>query len=60
MHVNSAHNRGPGPIPPRWLQCPRKSVELIGKKISSVQNTTGYKVRRSSANAIQIPVKNAF
>lgn len=23
---------GPGPLPPRWLNCPRKAIELIGGK----------------------------
>ena len=32
MHSNNGNHRGPGPIPPRWLKCPRKSLELIGKK----------------------------
>ena len=25
---------GPGPIPPRWLNCPRKSASLIGDRFS--------------------------
>ena len=24
--------KGPGPIPPRWLNCPRKSSSLIGNR----------------------------
>lgn len=24
--------KGPGPIPPRWLKCPRKSTDLIGNR----------------------------
>jgi len=24
--------KGPGPIPPRWLKCPRKSAELVGNR----------------------------
>ena len=29
---NHHQGRGPGLIPPRWLKCPRKSMELIGGK----------------------------
>ena len=32
-----ASGRGPGPLPPRWLKCPRKSVTLIGNRYVKFQ-----------------------
>jgi len=30
--MNSGHGKGPGPIPPRWLKCPRKGASLVGNR----------------------------
>lgn len=32
MSSRGSGTRPPGPIPPRWLRCPRKSTELIAGK----------------------------
>ena len=32
----SGGGRGPGPLPPRWLKCPRKSGTLIGNRSVTV------------------------
>lgn len=38
MNGPSSHSgRHPGPIPPRWLKCPRKSTELIGGKFLALK-----------------------
>ena len=34
---------GPGPIPPRWLKCPRKSLTLIGTKFLAFKTPLGEK-----------------
>ena len=60
MHVNSAHNRGPGPIPPRWLQCPRKSVELIGKKFLAFKTPLDTKYDDQVPMQYRFPSKMLF
>lgn len=46
--------RGPGPIPNRWLNCPRKSADLIvGKFIA-------FKTPLSSKFDEQVPVECRF
>ena len=58
MHVNSAHNRGPGPIPPRWLSCPRKSVQLIGKKFLAFKTPLDEKYDDQVPMQYRFPSKN--
>lgn len=30
--MSQHYDRGPGPIPKRWLKCPRKAAKLLGDK----------------------------
>ncbi|XP_068216244.1 mRNA-capping enzyme isoform X2 [Palaemon carinicauda] len=45
---------GPGPIPPRWLHCPRKSNALIGNKFLA------FKTPLSSKFDDQVPPEHRF
>ncbi|XP_045584174.1 mRNA-capping enzyme [Procambarus clarkii] len=45
---------GPGPIPPRWLNCPRKSHTLIGNKFLA------FKTPLSSKFDDQVPPEHRF
>ena len=46
--------RNPGPIPPRWLNCPRKSLALIGGKFLA------FKTPLDSKYDDQVPAQNRF
>ncbi|XP_043219456.1 mRNA-capping enzyme-like isoform X1 [Amphibalanus amphitrite] len=46
--------RGPGPVPPRWLQCPRKALSVIGDKFMA------FKTPLSSQFDAQVPVECRF
>lgn len=45
---------GGGPIPPRWLECPRKSVALIDNRFIA------FKTPLSSKFNDEVPNKNRF
>ena len=45
---------GPGPLPPRWLKCPRKSAELVGNRFLA------FKTPLDSRYDDQIPVEFRF
>lgn len=46
--------RGPGPIPPRWLSCPRKSDNLVANRFLA------FKTPLDKRYDDQIPVENRF
>jgi len=46
--------KGGGPLPPRWLKCPRKSVELIGNRFLAFKTPLDEKFDD------QIPVEHRF
>uniref|UniRef100_A0A1A9WAG5 mRNA-capping enzyme n=1 Tax=Glossina brevipalpis TaxID=37001 RepID=A0A1A9WAG5_9MUSC len=50
----SHHNRGPGPIPNRWLYCPRKSDGVIAEKFLA------FKTPLSAAFLDQMPLECIF
>lgn len=55
--MSSSHykkKKGPGPIPPRWLNCPRKSVTLIGPKFLAFKTPLSHKFDN------QVPPQNQF
>ena len=54
MSSNRQDSRGPGPIPPRWLHCPRKSVELVANKFLA------FKTPLSSLFDDQVPEECRF
>ena len=60
MNGNSGYNRGPGPIPPRWLRCPRKSVELIGKKFLAFKTPLDAKYDDQVPMQYRFPTKMLF
>lgn len=49
-----SHDYGPGPIPKRWLQCPRTSESIITDKFLA------FKTPLSSRFASQVPIENKF
>ena len=54
MNGRRHHGRSPGPIPPRWLNCPRKSNELIGSKFLA------FKTPLDSKYDDQVPIECRF
>uniref|UniRef100_D3TNV7 mRNA-capping enzyme n=1 Tax=Glossina morsitans morsitans TaxID=37546 RepID=D3TNV7_GLOMM len=50
----SHHNRGPGPIPNRWLYCPRKSDGVIAEKFLA------FKTPLNAAFLDQMPLECIF
>ncbi|XP_069698204.1 mRNA-capping enzyme [Periplaneta americana] len=47
-------NRSPGPIPPRWLHCPRKASDLVANKFLA------FKTPLSSQYDDQVPEESRF
>ena len=45
---------GPGPIPPRWLNCPRKSAKLIGDRFLA------FKTPLDERYNDQVPMESRF
>ncbi|KAK7077494.1 hypothetical protein SK128_007534, partial [Halocaridina rubra] len=54
MSGGGAGKGGPGPVPPRWLLCPRKSQDLIGNKFLA------FKTPLSSKFDDQVPPEHRF
>ena len=50
----NGQRRNPGPIPPRWLNCPRKSLALIGGKFLA------FKTPLDSKYDDQVPAQYRF
>jgi len=50
----NSDRRGPGPIPPRWLNCPRKSDNLVANRFLA------FKTPLDKKYDDQIPVENRF
>lgn len=46
--------KGPGPIPPRWLNCPRKSSSLVAQRFLA------FKTPLDEKYDAQVPVENRF
>lgn len=46
--------QGPGPIPPRWLNCPRKSISLVGNRFLACKTPLDERYDD------QIPIENRF
>jgi len=46
--------KGPGPIPPRWLNCPRKSSSLVAQRFLA------FKTPLDDKYDSQVPVENRF
>jgi len=46
--------KGPGPIPPRWLNCPRKSSALVAQRFLAFKTPLDEKYDE------QVPVENRF
>ena len=52
--MSGGGRNNPGPIPPRWLNCPRKSGNLIGNKFLA------FKTPLSSKFDFDVPPANRF
>lgn len=50
----SGGGRGPGPVPPRWLQCPRKALSVVGDKFMA------FKTPLAAQFDGQVPVECRF
>ena len=50
----NGQRKNPGPIPPRWLNCPRKSLALIGGKFLA------FKTPLDSKYDDQVPAQYRF
>ena len=50
----NGQRRNPGPIPPRWFNCPRKSLTLIGGKFLA------FKTPLDSKYDDQVPAQYRF
>ncbi|PSN46284.1 hypothetical protein C0J52_12859 [Blattella germanica] len=54
MSDRSQDSRSPGPVPPRWLHCPRKAAELVANKFLA------FKTPLSSDYDGQVPEECRF
>lgn len=54
MNGAGSSGGGPGPVPPRWLHCPRKAVNVIADKFLA------FKTPLSSQFDGQVPVECRF
>lgn len=52
--MSGNHNRGPGPVPARWMHCPRKAAATIVNKFLA------FKTPLSSAFDDQVPEECRF
>ena len=60
MNGTNSYGRSPGPIPPRWLKCPRKSLELIGKKFLAFKTPLDAKYDEQVPEEYRFPSKMLF
>lgn len=52
--------RDPGPLPARWLRCPRKSLELIGGKFLAFKTPLDQKFDDKIDAAFRFPPSMVF
>ncbi|XP_071450546.1 mRNA-capping enzyme [Hetaerina americana] len=58
--MSSDSKNGPGPIPPRWLHCPRKASQLIGEKFLPFKTPLSKKYDDQVPEEFRFPPKMLF
>ncbi|CAG9814037.1 unnamed protein product [Phaedon cochleariae] len=58
--MSNRHKRSPGPVPPRWLHCPRKSDDLIMGKFMALKTPLGSNFDDQVPPECRFPPKMLF
>lgn len=60
MSNHTGNNRGPGPVPDRWLRCPRKSVGLLMNKFLIFKTPLNHRFDDQVPEEYRFPVDFVF